>query len=281
MRSTRLLAILCLSALVGLMSPATVVFAGPSGGTTLDGYKTASSTLTQSTTYNWSINKTTPPNQTPYVIHQGRSILSNFTIVATRAAGVVTSTSGPVTGQICVANTGDSATVGLAIHDVLQNAVGGNYHDIASQDVLVNYELETGESACYPYQFNIGLDPNRVYRNVAFVSIENYLGHEGTPWEIALEAPVHMTVTNQVIDATAALTDVFQCPAGFSCQPLSSTQTLTNSQTISYQVQLQNLSAPCGQTLSALNSATLVQSTTLQTRASSASIQIYTGTCHR
>jgi hypothetical protein len=255
-------------------------FAGPAG-TTLSVTKTAVATLTQSDTYDWSIQKSTPPAQVTYVVPLGQSAVVPFTITATQTGPTVISASS-VSGNVCITNTGTAATVGLQIIDTLEFLNGTVWQPVSGgqQALPVSAELAAGASQCYPYQFtNITLDPSLQYRNVGEAFIDNYLGHEGTSFETDATLPFTVTVVTNTVDATAALTDVLTCPTGFTCTASALPPTLTGSTVLNYSVTVTNNSVPCGQTVTLLNTATLVQSDTHTSRSASASVQIYTGTC--
>lgn len=255
-------------------------FAG-SPGTTLTVTKTAVATLTQTNTYTWSIQKTTPPNQTTYVVPVGQNAMVPFTVTATRSGPTVINASS-VSGSVCVTNTGLTQTSGLQIVDILEFLNGAVWQPVAGgeQALTVSAELAAGQSMCYPYQFsNIALSSTVQYRNHAEVFIDNYAGHEGTSFETDAIVPIVLTPVINNVDATASLSDVFACPTGFTCVAAPLPPTLTGSTTLSYSVTLTNASLTCGQTVSPLNTATLVPSTTLVPQVATAGAQIYTGTC--
>lgn len=256
-------------------------FAG-SAGTTLTVTKTATATITQTDTYTWSIQKSTPPNQVTYVVPIGQNAIVPFTITATRTGPTVVTNSSEVSGNVCVTNTGSVPTVGLQILDNLEYLSGAVWQPVpgGSQVLPVSADLAAGASQCYPYQFNnLPLDTSLQYRNHAEAFIDNYLGHEGTSFEVDAILPFVITPVINTIDATASLSDVFPCPTGFSCTATALPPTLTGSTLLTYTVTITNVSAPCGTTVSPLNTATLVQSDTHTIQTASAGVQIYTGTC--
>lgn len=251
-------------------------------GTTISGYKTATATITQTNTYSWSVQKTTPtPSPSPYTIGLGSSLAVPFTIQATQNGPIVTSTIGPPTGQICINNTGTSATQGLYISDQLEQFISGSWVKITDPIlVLVTAEISGGQTQCYPYQFNnVFLSPQGSYRNHAIASIDNHLGSEGTNTSIDLLATVSFPQVVQNVDASAMLTDSANCPSGFTCVPGVSSQLLTNSTLLSAPLTIKNDSVCCGQTYDILNHAILTPTTTGSALSSSATAQIFTGIC--
>jgi hypothetical protein len=253
------------------------VFAG-SSGTTLDATKTAVANWTRTDAYHWTITKTTPPNQVPYVIPTGGVQQVTFTVTAVRSGPEVTSWSTPVSGEICVTNTGTSSTSGLYIVDQLEKVSDSSV--VSGPSVIpVAAELAPSQHQCYPYSFEVALDPSIEYRNHAIISLDNYLGFEGTSHSIDVYAAVIPTVSVVDVDSSARIEDIFNCPSGFTCTPSSFSQTVTGTTTIPYLVTVRNDSAACGQNVNAVNTAQLFPSTTQIPQIASASISIYTGTC--
>lgn len=281
----RLFVLLSLPIFLGVihLSMCSRAIAGDRSGTTLAGAENIQTTITRTTTFPWTVEKSAPPNQIPYVILNGMNVPANFTIIANRGAGVSTTVSTPVAGQVCIANTGSQLTQGLTIYETLQVAMNGGFQDLATQTlpVFLAGELAAGETRCYNYQFDLTLDPAQSYRGVALVSIQNYVGIPGSSAGIVLVAPVQITEVSKEEDSSALLSDSFQCPPGFVCDPTSYAETLSGSKTISYQLSLTNQSAVCGQTFVVTNSATVTGSDSRQVHSASATIQIFTGTCHR
>lgn len=272
---------------------ASSAFAG-NQGTTITIDKTASTTQTQTNTYSWTIQKTLKPEQVPYVIRTGQSIPVDFLLTATRSGPSTVFTNSPVTGQICVHNTGTQPTVGLWLTDELDQSLdgGATWTPFAGPIVISVSEIAAGSSQCYPYSFSNTLLPAcqdgsdrevaqcAMYRNIATATIDNFVGHEGTAFSINANVPVGVTHHLVSIDQTATINDAFSCPPGFSCVPPSSTIVLSGSlPTTVYEVTLTNNSAACGQTLPGQNTATLTPSTNPALPPVSATASIYTGTC--
>ena len=82
-------------------------------------------------------------------------------------------------------------------------------------------------------------------------------------------------------DKEASLSNKLTCPQGFSCtgglDPNS--QTLNDSDTVTYEVQVRNDSAPCNTYFDLENTATLEESDSQTPRTDSASVRLYTGAC--
>jgi len=253
-------------------------------GTTVSVENTASSTQTQTDTYSWSVQKTLKPNQVPYIIREGQTLNVDYLLTATRSSPSTVYTNTPTTGSICVENTGTQPTVGLWITVSLQQSLDGgvSWTNFAGPQALSVSEVAAGSTQCFPYSFSQTLlPPPALYRNYDTVSVDNFVGSEGTTYSIIETDSVSVTPILVEIDKTATLQDVFTCPSGFSCTPLTSTMSLSTSYpTTPYQVSLTNNSAPCGQTLAGLNTATLTPSTNPALPSVSASATIYTGTCH-
>ncbi len=257
------------------------VFAGTQG-TTITGNKSSSAIVTQTSSYTWSIQKTLPsPLPSPFTIGLGSSAIVPFVIQATQRGPVITTSMSPVSGQVCVNNTGGSRTQGFYITDQLEQYVNGVWVKVAGPIVIpVGSELAAGQSSCYAYQFiGVSLDPLLQYRNHAMASIDNYLGYEGSTHVTDFYSPLSFSTQYQNVDSTAILSDSISCPSGMTCSPASSSQLLTGSSSLSYPITVTNNSQCCGQTLGASNTATLTPSTNQVSQSSSVSFQIYTGTC--
>jgi len=255
--------------------------AGPSG-TSISGSKTAAAVITQTNNYSWTIQKITPTSSpSPYTIGLGSSLAVPFMIHATQNTPIVTSSVGAPVGQICVNNTGASATQGLYISDQLEQNISGNWVNIGSpMSIPVMAEISGGQTQCYPYQFTgISLSPELSYRNHAIASIDNSLGYEGTSSSIDLFAPISFSQVVQNVDATATLTNSANCPSGFNCVSSISNQLLTGSASISAPLAINNASVCCGQTFDVVNHAILTPTTTGSVLSSSASVQVFTGVC--
>lgn len=263
-------------------------------GTTLSMNKSASSTQTQFDAYSWTLQKTLKPNQTKYIIKPGKTVDVDYLITATRSAPVTSYTNTPVSGEICVTNTGSQPTIGLWITEEMQESRdgGATWSPYAGPQVIaVSAELASGANQCYSYSFPNQLDPTRKYRTKATASIDNYVQHEGESFSIDMTKDVTVTRPLVEIDKTANLTDTLNCPTGFSCTVPWTSQALTGSYpTTAYTVSMSNTSAACGQTtLAALNTANLTSATqpplsptppaSSLPLSASATASISTGTC--
>ncbi|MGK5082608.1 hypothetical protein WDW37_04820 [Bdellovibrionota bacterium FG-1] len=248
MRSTFFFSIICKGgSILAIPLALTGVALGGSGGTSLMGTKTASATIAQTETYNWSITKTTPTTS-PYSIGIGAAVQVPFTITVNRTGPTLATSNGPISGNVCLNNTGATAsTSGLFATDQLEYYTGTNWAPFGTGISLpIAAELSPLQSQCYPYQFtSLSLSAQTQYRNHAIATIDNFLGFEGTPHPVDILAPVSITLTNQTVDASANLTDIFQCPTGFTCTPSGPTLTLSGTQTINYTVTITNNAAAC------------------------------------
>jgi hypothetical protein len=84
-----------------------------------------------------------------------------------------------VRGAICVTNSGDRPTHGLAIVDTVQIKTGfGKYVDYVSQPVDLGDKtvLEAHETSCYAYEISLAPVAGARYRNLARVTITNHSG---------------------------------------------------------------------------------------------------------
>jgi hypothetical protein len=216
------------------------------------------------------------------VIPEGQTATAGFTITATRNGPTVTQSNTPITGQICLQNTGLRATQGLYLTDRLEQEVSPGVWNVVAGPITIptGGELAAGQSQCYNYNLNYPLNPNNTYRNHAVATIDNYLGYEGMAHSIDILAAVDITVNHTDVDATATIVNPFDCPAGFTCTLSGSSYFVTGTTTIPVSAALTNNTATCGQTLIATNHSILTPSTNPVPISASASISIYTGTCH-
>lgn len=245
--------------------------AGP-GGTTITAEKTAE--ITQ--TYGWTLEKTTTPGQVPsFTVPPGPGTPVNFTITATRTGPTFSN----VTGQVCVTNTGGLATTGLQIQDRLEVWDGANWIPVTVWTNLPMSNLTPGVTDCVAYSFSVAnFNPQLQYRNLAFVSITNFAGFEGTVHGFYIDAAVSVTV----IGATATLTDSIVCPTGFTCAFASPTPSfplvLTGSTSVPVVVLITNNGSPetCGN-YTLRNNSELRPTGTVTVLTASASVAIYSG----
>ena len=172
-------------------------------GTTIAASKTANAIFDR--TWNWEIDKTVQPEELH--ICEGDIGMANFTVSVTKISytDVVT-----VTGQVCVDNTGDDPTEGLTIGDTIQykTSTSGWTPVPGAITEITPAQLAIGDCKCYDYSFIFDAIEDAEYRNVAGVTITNYLGHQGTPhgkWvckEFSLPADL-----NSEINATIHVND--------------------------------------------------------------------------
>ncbi|MDQ6831553.1 MAG: hypothetical protein M3081_22045 [Gemmatimonadota bacterium] len=217
-------------------------------GTTLSAYKTATGFVQSG--YTWTLKKEFVSSMdvgmvdlggaTPVLIPQGQTRWLEYRIVATRT-GSNTTFSG-VSGQICVTNGGDVATVGLAISDVIQYKTGGGpFQNLGAAhpvDVSAQTSLAPGASHCYPYSFTFTPVAGAQYRNTAFVTITNHSGHLGEAFGPAFNGggvkadfTLPSTASGSTLDASATLSDNFvaQCTASLGAAFECGTATLGTS----------------------------------------------------
>lgn len=265
-----------------LWMPVCIAIAGPQG-TTIRGKTSAVTEVTQVNTYQWNLTETTQiPNQVPFVIPQGQSSAIGFTIIATRLGPVVTQTQTPITGEVCISNTGFRWTQGLSLIDQLEQEVSPGVWNPVSGPITIpiTREIPPQTTRCYEYRFEDQIDPTKNYRNHAIVSIDNQIGFEGVTHSIDLIAPLKVTLNQQNIDSTATVTDPVTCPSGFVCAASGSTILVTGTTVIPLTVVATNQTAKCGQSLVLSDLAILIPSTHPTEITAEASVTIYTGTCH-
>ena len=153
--------------------------------------------------------------------------------------------------------------------------------NIVEWKVSEGQEIAPGETRCYFYIYNnLITNTQKLYKVSAYISTGSRSFLSRKPNSFTLSTPLQIHSQNQTMDDTATLKDVFQCPTGFSCTPLSFTGTYTGPRTLSYQVLLSNQSAACGQILYGLNTATLIGNTSQYSQSASAQIKIFTGKCN-
>lgn len=261
-------------------------WAGPQG-TTLEGTMTSSTTLTQVSSYSWSLTETAQfPNQVPFVISTNQSATIGFTITATRSGPEVTQTQAPITGQICLNNTGSSWTRGLHLKNQLEQEVSpGVWKKIFGPvTYLTPTEIPPQTTFCFPELLNIQntvqIDPNTQYRNHALASIDNYVGFEGMAYSIDIYALLKIQFKQKEIDASATLVDPVICPQGFECTPSGSTLLIYDTTILPLTILTTNQSASCGQLLKISDESSLTPTDRPIPITSKTSIPIYTGTCH-
>jgi hypothetical protein len=191
-------------------------------GTTLSVTKTATGFYERRIQYTWTITKDVDPKS--IAIGLGATGQVTYQITTSRTPSI-TDTFG-VRGEICVTNGGAVATAELIIKDVVQSKKAGEqFHDVIGYTVpLGNFpQLAAGQSHCYPYEITSPgpISSGTSYRNQARVTITNHSGHLGDPFgpspNAGFSLPTDPTITET--DESATVTDVEQCPAGFTCIP--------------------------------------------------------------
>ena len=256
------------------------IHAGPRG-TTLTGEKSASVTITEEARYPWTIEKSMLPGQLPVAIPQGQSATLPFVINVIRGTLVIERTSGSITGEICLTNSGPVGTQGLFLTDQLEENIDGSWVAVGTPvTVPVSGELAPGSTRCHPYTLTgLELNPAGQYRNHAIASIDNWIDFEGTEHQLHVTQPLQVTVITRTFDETALVSDFFNCPAGFNCSTSSITPLVTGTTTIPYSVTLTNDNLCCGKQFSGENTATIDPVDSHLINSASASISITTGSC--
>ena len=143
--------------------------------------------------WNWTIDKSAYPVE--WHLFTGDEGFSKFTVTVTKnlASEVVT-----VSGQVCVTNTGDVATTGLTVYDHIQYRTPGmtSWADVpGASQTTTPAQLDPDETQCYSYSFHFDAITDAEYRNVALVTITNYVGYDGTPHGVEVTADVILPTT--------------------------------------------------------------------------------------
>lgn len=246
-----------------VLAMVTNAYAG-SPGTTLLVEKTANTTVTRTYSYEWSVVKKFSPDQIDTIlVPPGGSYTATFLVDATRTPVQPNPAySNPQeVGSICVTNTGTVPTIGLQVWDTLY--VNGAASGSAVLVPLGGHSaLVPGERECYPYTFALSpFDPEAAYGDLAHVTIDNYLGHEGTafgPTDVLATASFIYTDLYQ--NNVATLADNIDCN-GFTCAidtPLPTTALTDTTTNIPLIVTITNPTGICDNALhSALNTVSL------------------------
>lgn len=233
----------------------------------------------QNTIFDWTVERSATPLQTPYVIKNGASVIAHFNVSASKRGAQAAVRSGPLTGQVCVTNTGGVIARSLQIEQVVQGAREGGYEDLLKQILIFQDQLRVGQTKCYQFRLDGEWSPAREYRVMSFARILNFQGHGGAPFGVQISGVVRQQQSLTDVDAAAVLTDSVECPEGFYCEPLTTTRILEGSTTLVHAVTIRNIGATCG-TLSPLSSRSLlVQATTGETRSASAAVRLFSGKC--
>lgn len=251
-------------------------------GTTLSAEKTASGYWNKYLIYDWTISKTADP--TSLEIKRGECGMVTYTITVTRSLVSEQDVYG-VSGQICVTNGGERTTENLKLVDQVEYKMqaGEQYSPLPGATwTYYPAQLGPGETGCYNYNIPFTPVPGALYRNSVKVTITNHSGHLGEEWGPEPKAGFSLPGTPTIIetDEAARVNDVQVCPTGFTCTPSDpGPWSFNGSGSISFTKQVCNVSALCDTYYYLTNTATLTEDDSLQTRTSSASVEIYTGSC--
>jgi roadblock/LC7 domain-containing protein len=251
-------------------------------GTTLSAEKTAIGFWERTIEYDWSLDKSVMPDNIE--IKPGESGSVEYWLDATRSIASQSDKIG-VRGQVCVTNGGDRTTENLKIVDRVQYKTGaGPFQDLggATQTIVPAAQLGPGESQCYDYEIEFTPVAGATYRNVVKVTITNHSGHLGDEFGPEPKADFSLpgSPTLIEIDAEADLSDLEFCPAGFSCTPSDSGPWhFTDSGSVHFSKEIDNVSAPCDEYFNLDNTATLTENDSGQQRSDSARVVIFSGEC--
>jgi hypothetical protein len=258
-----------------------------SDGTGISATTTATGFYERRITYDWTLVKSATPTRA--TLGEGDHVDVQYTLAATRAVASDEYVYG-TRGEVCVTNEGSIATEGLAIVDQVQIHGGpGGYVDLAGayENVPVDAQLAAGETHCYPYEVAFTPVAAARYRNTARVTITNHSGHLGVAFGpggasgVTASFTLPTTYTTVYRDAESDIADVPDCATGLSCSPSShGPWHLTDSDSIVYTTTVTRMTGvACGIELTVSNEATLTESTSNETRTSSADVVISTGVC--
>lgn len=231
-------------------------------GTCITASKTATGSLEQTARYVWDISKSV--RGVPMApIPRGECVTLAYNLVVTRTLDTLTRVA-TMHGEVCVRNNGPQRTQGLTISDKVQVNLGLGFTDIPGASVVITPgELNPGESKRFPVTISFAAPLAGVLRNVATVTITNFIGHPGVPSGPTVTAGFTLPPPTQtIIDATANVTDEEICPPGFTCTPSNPGPfPLTGSQTVEFTKQVCNVSA-CDAQVEVLDQAILVTTDT-------------------
>lgn len=246
--------------------------------------KTAEPYWRQNTTYDWALAKTvTPSNLT---LGQGQTGLFNYTITANRTGASTTTVYG-MTGTMCVTNGADEPGRITSLVDEFYSYDGSVLTLVKQMDVDFSSDplLEGGETNCFPYdlEMDAGFVPNPelIYANrvkavgetvAGGASASSYSDYVVVVW------PSEPT-ESEVIDESATVTDVVDCPVGFTCTPAGAQWTFGSSASQAFQVTVTNVSAPCGDSFEVVNGATLTESDSGEQHQASATSTVASPAC--
>ncbi|MCS6964153.1 hypothetical protein [Thermoflexus sp.] len=275
-------------------APAKAMSQPSQAGTSIKAHKTAEGFWTHVITYDWSVEKTVMPDA--LTLGRGEWGEVHYTITATRHMAAEEERAG-VRGSICVTNTGERATEGLAITDVVEYKNPPAVTDwtpfiTVTVDVHVNPVLDPGESYCYPYEISFTPLPGVTqYRNHAIVTILNHSGWLpddpncpgpakcpfGPEPKEGFSLPTQPTRVE--IDESATVRDEEHCPSGFACMPSATGPwAFSDSGSVSFHKTITNVSA-CDVKAVLHNVATLTESDTHETRKAEAVVHLTAPPC--
>ncbi len=227
--------------------------------TTIEVEKSAQGLWQQVTNFEWSLKKSVKDPTTgevitdSVVIPPGEEKAFLYEIEAERSVSSQWEQAG-AQGSISVTNTGGAATQGLSIVDVVQISYDGatwSDYSYSCVDISGKQVLQPGEEHSYLYTTYFQPVEGAHYRNVALVTICNYVDHLGEPWgtnaadqgSVAkFSLPSQPTV--EETDETANLNDTIVCPQGFSFEASEQGPwKLSDSSTITFTVVVKNVNA--------------------------------------
>ncbi len=196
------------------------------------------------------------------LVPNGESVTLEFSINADRYILSETDEYG-VQGYVSVKNTGEYPTENLKILDVVQVQLSdGTWEDFEVKEIgtCTKPVLQPCEQFSYPYEivFDQECNLDAAFRNVARVTITNYVDHTGEEWGPGVCAEAKGVAAEFTLPCEPNLTEINECatvldelsvPEGFSCDPsVFKLVTLCGSEKIEYCVKVTNQCAqPCEQ----------------------------------
>ena len=246
--------------------------------------KTAVPYWRQHTTYDWTLAKTVTPSS--LTLGHGQTGSFNYTITVNRN-GASTMTVYGMTGTMCVTNGAAEPGRITSLVDEFYSYDGSTLTLVKRMDVDFSSDplLEAGETNCFPYdlEMDAGFAPNTQleYKNRVKVMGESVAtGLTATTYSayVVVVWPSEPT-QGEVIDGTANVTDVVDCPIGFTCTPAGAQWTFGSSATQAFEVTVKNVSAPCGETFEVVNRATLVEGDSDEQHQASATSSVASPAC--
>ncbi len=281
MNGKKLLVLLVVGALLLAVVPLGVQAEGQAG-TTLSASKTATGFWEQYIEYDWTVEKSVSPESV--TVKPGETATVTYTIVYERTEVSNTSAYG-VRGEICVTNGGDRTTENLKLVDQVEYKSGaGQFQPLAgATQTITPDQLGPGESACYPYEITFTPVAGAQYRNSVKITITNHSGRLGDEFGPEPKAEFSLPTSPTLIetDEAAHIVDVEYCPAGFTCTPSVWPEEwdVTDSGYVSFDKDITNDSAECGNYYTLTNTVTLTESDSGTERTDSAEVAIDTGEC--